>query len=254
MAKVSGLGAALYLDGYDLSGDVGAINSIAGGPALLDVTGIDKLAYERIGGVRDGKLSFSAFFNPTITVQEHARLSTLPRTDVMAMARLASTPGSPALGDYAANILAKQVNYDGARGADGSLMFSVDLEGNGYGIEWGQALTAGQRTDTAATNPTSGLDDLGGAPTSTAFGATVYVQLFAFTGTSVTFTLRDAATEPTYAAVTGGASSAMTAIGVQRWSTSSTQTIRRFLSIGTSGTFSNAVFAVSVVRHLAATI
>ena len=95
-----------------------------------------------------------------------------------------------------------------------------------------------------------GLDDLGGSPTSTAFGATMHVQVFSFTGSNITFTLRDAATEPTYAAVTGGASSAMTAVGTQRWATSSTQTIRRFLSIGTSGTFSQCTFAVSVSRHL----
>lgn len=255
--KTSGLGAALYLDGFDLSGDIGAIGTIAGGPTLLDVTGIDKMAHERIGGVRDGKVSFNAFFNPTITVQEHARLSALPRTNVQAMVRLASTPGTPALGDYAANIYGKQINYDAARGADGSLMFSVDIEGDGYGVEWGQALTAGQRTDTAATNPTAGLDDLVAPATTSAFGATVYLQVFSITGTSVTFTLRDAAIEGTYAAVTGGASSAVlqaSAPTTLRWSTSSTQSIRRYLAIGTSGTFSNCVFAVSVVRHLAATI
>lgn len=252
--STGGLGAALYLDGYDLSGDIGAVNTIAGGPAVLDVTGIDKFANERIGGRRDGSMSFNAWFNPTITTQEHARLSTLPRTDVQAMCRLASVPGTPALGDWAACLVAKQVNYDPARAADGSLQFSVDLQANGYGLEWGQALTAGKRTDTVATNPTSGLDDLISPATTSAFGATMYVQVFSFTGTSITFTLRDAATEPTYAAVTGGASSAITAIGVERWSTSSTQSIRRFLSIGTSGTFSEATFAVAVVRHLAATI
>lgn len=107
MPKTSGLGAALYLDGYDLSGDIGAIGKIAGGPALLDVTSIDKFANERIGGVRDGGISFSAFFNPTITVQEHDRLKTLPTTDVQAMCRLAATPGTPALGDPAAVLLGK---------------------------------------------------------------------------------------------------------------------------------------------------
>lgn len=253
MAKQSGLGAALYLDGFDLSGDVGAVDKIHGGCATLDVTGLDKLAYERIGGLRDGDISFKAFFNPTITVQEHARLSTLPRTDVDAMVEL-WTPGAPALGDYSACILGKQVNYDPARAADGSLIFSVDIIGNGFGVEWGQSLTAGKRQDTTATNPTSGLDDLAGSPTSTAFGATVYAQVFSFAGTSITFTLRDAATEPTYAAVTGGASSAITAIGAYRWSTATGQTIRRFLSIGTSGTFSECTFAIAVVRHRVATI
>lgn len=77
----------------------------------------------------------------------------------------------------------------------------------------------------------------------------MYVHVFSFTGTSITFTLRDAATEPTYAAVTGGASSAISAVGAQRWATSATQTIRRFLAIGTSGTFSECTFFAAVVRH-----
>ncbi|MBP8301850.1 MAG: hypothetical protein KA020_15880 [Planctomycetes bacterium] len=254
MAKGSGLGSALFLDGFDLSGDVGAVNTIAGGNSPFDITGIDKLAVERLGGRRDGNISFNAFFNPTATVQEHARLSTLPRTDVQALCRLTTTPGTPALGDWAACLVAKQANYDPARGADGSLLFTIDLMANGYGLEWGQMLTAGKRQDTSATTPTTGLDDLVAPATTSAFGATVYVQLFSFTGTSVTFTLRDAAIEGTYAAVTGGAGSAMTALGVQRFSTSATQSIRRYLSIGTSGTFTEATFAVAVVRHLTATI
>lgn len=253
MTKQGGLGAALYLDGFDLSGDVGAVDQIRGGCNTLDITGIDKSAMERIGGLRDGGISFKAFFNPTITVQEHARLSGLPRTDVLGMVALA-TPGGFALGDQAACILGKQVNYDPARGADGSLIFGVDLIANGYGVEWANLLTAGKRQDTTATNPTTGIDDLAGTPTSTAFGATLYVQVFSFTGTSITFTLRDSANNSTFAAVTGGASSAITAIGAARWATATGATIRRYLSIGTSGTFSECTFACAVIRHSVATI
>ncbi len=253
MAKQSGLGALLALDGFDLSGDIGAVNSIAGGPALLDVTGIDKFASERIGGQRDGKLSFNAWFNPTITTQEHARLSTLPRTDVNAMLYLPSPTGI-AIGDAGIGIIGKQVNYDMQRAADGALMFAVDIEGNAFGLEWGQLLTAGKRSDTVGTNPATGLDDLVAPATTSAFGATVYIQVFSFTGTSVTFTLRDSADNTTFAAVTGGASGAITAIGATRLNTTSTQSIRRYLSVGTSGTFSQVTFAVVVVRHLAASI
>ena len=202
---------------------------------------------ERIPGLRSGSIGFNAWFNPTTVSGEHANLSTRPTTDRLVMATLSTL----ALGDNVASLNAKQINYDGTRAADGSLAWVVECQSSGgLPLEWGLALTAGKRTDATATNPTSGLDDLGGSPTSTAFGASMYVHLFAFSGTSVTFTLRDAATEPTYAAVTGGGSTAMSAIGSQRWATSSTQTIRRFLTIGTSGTFSNAVFYVAVTRHL----
>ena len=44
MAKQSGLGQRLYVGGFDISGDVGSIDNASTPTALLDVTGIDKLA------------------------------------------------------------------------------------------------------------------------------------------------------------------------------------------------------------------
>ena len=63
MAKQSGLGDNFYLHGYDVSGDLGSV-SVSGGPAALEVTGIDKSAFERIGGLRTGGMSWQAWFNP----------------------------------------------------------------------------------------------------------------------------------------------------------------------------------------------
>ena len=250
MAKQGGLGMACYVDGVDLSGDIGSIGSISGVVNLQDITGIDKSAIERIPLMRSGSIAFNSWFNPTTVSGQHANLSTRPTTDRNIVVATAVT----VLGDDAAGMVCKQINYDANRQQDGSLAFSIEAQSNAFPLEWGEALTAGKRSDSSATNPTSGLDDLIAPATTSAFGATMYVHLFSFTGTSVTFTLRDAATEPTYAAVTGGGSTAMSAIGAQRWSTSATQSIRRYLSIGTSGTFSNAVFFVIVVRHLAASI
>ena len=38
MAKQGGLGDRLFVGGYNLSGDIGSVQRIAGGPAALDVT------------------------------------------------------------------------------------------------------------------------------------------------------------------------------------------------------------------------
>lgn len=238
----------MYLNGIDASGDVGSVGVIRGGPAALEVTGINAAAIERVGGRRSGEITFNSWFNPT---GAFLTLNDLPTSQVGV-----SYAHRGVLGNPICTLYGYQVNYDPTFGADGSLEFTTQALSSGpmNALEWGVQLTAGLRTDTTGTNPTSGVDDLAGSPTSTNFGATIWVHLTALTGTNVIFTLRDAATEPTYAAVTGGAATSMTAIGYQRWTTSSTQNIRRFLSIGTSGTFSSATFIVGVQRHLTATL
>ena len=63
MAKQSGVGSALWFGAYDLSGDIGAVNTISTSRGVFDTTAIDKAAQERILGRRDGSLSFTAFWN-----------------------------------------------------------------------------------------------------------------------------------------------------------------------------------------------
>lgn len=246
MAKQSGLGDALYIAGYDLSGDISAVNSIGGGPALLDVTGIDKSAFQRIGGLRDGRIDYTAFFNPAAG-QAHPRLSTLPTADV-----ILSYYRGTALGGASANLVAKQLNYDGTRADDGAFTFAGQNQGNGYGLEWGTSLTAGKRTDTTATNGSS--VDFGTG--STTFGLQAYLHVFAFTGTSVTVKLQESSDNgagDAWADVTGGGFTAATGITSQRIATASNLTVERYLRVVTTGTFTNAVFAVSVNRNDVAT-
>lgn len=252
MAKASGLGDRLYIGAYDLSGDVGSVRTVRGGGTPLEGTGISSSARERIAGLLDGEIAFNAFWNDAAG-QAHPVLSALPTADVGV-----SYFKGHVLGAAAATMNAKQINYDPTRGADGSLIMAVQMLGRGasgnISLLWGNELTAGQRTDTSGTNPTSGIDDQGGAVVSTAFGATVWVHIIAFNGTNITFTLRDSADNSSFSAVTGGASSALTAIGYSQWSTGAAQAIRRYLSIGTSGTFTSCTFIVGVTRHLLATI
>ena len=243
MPKQSGLGMNGYVGGYQLSSDVMSLSRIGGGHAVLDVTGIDKSAYERIGGLRDGAVEFTSGFNTTAG-QSHPALSTLPTTDVHVMVTIGTTIGSPS-----ACCVAKQVNYDPSRAQDGMLTFGVSAQANGYGVEWGDLITAGVRTDTTATNGTS-LD----GTASTSFGWQAYLQVFSFTGTSCTVTIQDSADNAAFAAVTGGAFTAATGRTTERLQSASLATLRRYVRATTSGTFSSCAFAVTVVRNQSAQV
>lgn len=246
MAKQSGLGDNLFVHGYNLSGDIQSLGEIGGGPALLDVTSIVKSAMERIGGLRDGRMNATSFFNPA-TDQAHDRFSTLPYTDVILTYCRGTTLGNPA-----ASLNAKQANYDMTRANDGALTAAVNGEGQGYGLEWGKQLTAGQRTDTTATNGT-GVD----FSASTSFGLQAYLHVFAFTGTSVTVKLQESSDNgagDAWADVTGGAFAAASGITAERIQTARNLTVERYLRVVTTGTFSNAVFAVMVNKNDTSTV
>jgi len=248
VSKTSGLGWNFYVGGYDLSGDVGSINRIGGGPVALELTGIDKLAPERVGGKRDGVIDFSAWFNPA-AAQAHPVLSALPTADVQVAAFAGTTLGNPA-----AALIAKQTNYDGSRAEDGSFPLTVSTMANGFGLEWGVQLTAGKRSDSTATSPATGVDQ---TTVSTAFGWQAYLQVFSFAGTSVTVTIQDSADNASFANFGGGggAFTAATGITTQRLaSPGTTDTVRRYVRAITTGTFSQATFAVVFVRNTTAVV
>lgn len=249
MAKSTGLGQRLYIGGYDLSGDIGSLGNISGPLTVLDVTGIDKSAYERIGGVHDGSLEFNAWFNDAAG-QAHPVLSALPTADVGVQ-----FVHSPALGGAFAGLVGKQIDYAGTRGADGSLAFTASVQSSaGAGIEWGELLTAGKRTDTTATNGSS--LDYGVTIGATNFGLSAYLQVFSFTGTTCTIAVQDSADGATgWANITGASFAAVTtAPQAQRIQTGAAQTVKRYLRVSTTGTFSNIVFSVGVIKHLTATL
>jgi hypothetical protein len=238
VAKQSGLGDYLLIDGYDFSGDIGSLGRIAGGPSVTDVTGITSSAMERIGLLRDGGIDFTSWFNPSAD-RQHDVLSTLPYAS-----RQQTYCRGLGLGSQAASCVLKQLNYDPTRGQDGALSIAISGQADAYGLEWGVQLTTGKRTDTTATNGAS----IDGAA-STAFGAQAYLHLVAFTGTDITVTLEDSADNATFAAVTGGAFAAKTGIGFERIQTGRTATIRRYTRIATTGTFTSATFLVNFIRN-----
>lgn len=244
MAKTSGLGDNFYIGGYDLSGDVSSLDKISGGPALLDVTAIKKSAFERLGGLRDGSMSFTSLFEfggVAAPDFEHDALSTLPTADTIACYIRGTTLGNPA-----AALNCKQVNYDPTRDNNGNLTFKVDLEGNKYGLEWCDLLTAGLRTDTTAT---AGTAQDGAAGTS--LGAQAYLQVNAFTGTGVDLKVEHSTDNSTWATLIDfGTVSARTALRG-----AVTGTVNRYLrATSGSGTFSSVTFAMMVKRNLTAVV
>lgn len=243
MAKSGGLGDNLYVGGYDLSGDINSLSKIGGGPAPLDMTGIDKLAIERQGGVKDGSIEFISYMNDSVG-QAHTLLKTLPTADVQVYYARGTT-----LGNQAACLIAKQVNYDPTRATGGMITFQTQAQANGYGLEWGTQLTAGKRQDVTATSPATGVDFLA----STSFGWQAYLQVFSFTGTSCTVTLQDSANNSAFAGFTSSAFVAATAIGTQRIAGAAGSTVRQYVRAITSGTFSECTFAVAFVKNEAVT-
>lgn len=244
MPKQSGLGDNFYIGGYDLSGDVGSLGKISCKTAVLEVTAINKSAHERLYGLRDGDLTFDSYFdNGTATSvfgNEHQVLSALPTSDTIAQYWRGTT-----LGGSVFSLNSLQINYDGKRDNKGDLTLAVNCMGDQFGGEWGIGLTPGIRTDSTATNGTS-VDNA--APT--AFGAQMYLEVFAVTGTSVTVTVAHSTDNTTFTSL--GAFTAVTSgspRNTQRIAVSNSTTVNRYLRVQTTGTFTNAQFAVMVARN-----
>lgn len=239
--KQTGLGDNCFVGGRDLSGDVGELGRISGGNSPIEVTGINKSAFERLGGKRDGGMEFTSFFNDAAAAA-HPTLSALPTSDVIVSYFRGTT-----LGNQVASVVAKQINYDGTRDSDGALTFEIEAQANGFGLEWGRQLTAGKRTDTGATNGAS-IDTTASA----SFGAQAYLHVFSFTGTDVTVKIQDSADDASFADVAGLAFTQITTAPTsERISIVNTATVRRYVRAVTvtTGGFSSLVFAVMINKN-----
>ena len=241
MTVSSGLGAQLFVDQYDLSGDAGAVTRMAMPSGVLLFTNITMSAEARGYAHVDGALDFISYFNDATDQQLLALRAKGSGAD-----RVASYLQGSVIGNMAFGLVAKQITFDGNRGTDGSLTFTTQCLANGYGSNFGEQLTAGKRTDTIATNGTS-LNN--GA--ATAFGLVVYVHLFSFSGTSVTIAVQQSSDngggDPFANILATSALNTPQAV-VLRTATVTTA-VKQYLRVVTTGTFSNAVFAVHASRY-----
>lgn len=247
MAKESGLGDSLWVDEFDLGGDVGQVQRIGCPITVEEVPGIKMRAQDRLGLLHDGGIDFSAWFNPASTLGAegaHTVLKGRPTTD-----RQITYFHTLLQGGVAASLLSKQVTYDGTRGANGSFSFAINSLANGWGLDWGVQLTDTPRTDASATSPATGLD-LGASPTSYSQGWAAYLHVKSLASGTATITIQDSANNSAFTSLTDGAFAAVTGAGVQRIASSSaTATVRRYARVITTGTFSDLVMAVNFVRY-----
>lgn len=243
MTTRSALGSRFFVDGYDVSGAVSAIQTLKLGVAPLDVTTIDVSATKRLRGRVDGEMSFNVLFDDAAGA-EHAALKAVSRSDRHAMWAMLSA--TPAIGDPAFAMKAKQMSYDWAVGADGGILGTCQLLATAAPLESGVLLTPGKRTDTGATNGSS-LD--GSAATN--FGLSAYCFVTNFSGTDITIALQDSADNASFAAITGGSFGAFSAIGAARLQTAVNGAVRRYVRVvtTTSGGFTTCTFIVMFVRH-----
>lgn len=241
MSKSHGLGAGLLVGGYNLSGDTGAVSRISCPRTTLDLTDITQEAPERALALKDGAIDWLSHFNDAAG-RAHPVLSALPRTDTQVMYLHRRTAQSTP----AACMVAKQVTYDPNRTQDGGLSISVATVANSYGLEWGNLLSVGIQTVTSAGGQTS-VDN--GAATS--FGLQAYLQVTAFTGTDVTFSVQsssDNGAGDAFAAVTGGTFTQVTAApAFERIQTARAESIERYLRVNVAGTFTSVTYALAVV-------
>lgn len=240
MAKAAFLGQRFFIHGYDLSGDVGAISNAAAPRTEQVATGLDKTAIERLLTRADGSLEWVVFFNDAAG-QEHVGLKGLVATDRIVIWGLSIN-----LSDPVACLVAKQVNYDWAKNADGSMEGRVQALANGTPLEWCKNLTAGKITHASATSSTGEVD------AQTTQGLVAYLVIFSLGSGTPTILVEHSAdttngidgtwsTKITFASQAALLGERITATG----------TVEKGLRVTTTGTFTNLVFAVAFRRGTA---
>jgi hypothetical protein len=239
--KLTALGSNCYVGVYDLSGDIGAVKNMEAMLATINVTALNKSAPELLPGRRDGAMGFLSFFNIDAG-QEQAVFSAAPRTDAQSTVVI----GTPALGSPAASMIAKQMNYAGTLGEDGSLGFDVDMVGSGYGLEWGELLTTGKQSFGTGTVDGTAID-LGAV--SSLFGAAGYLHVFSVASGTAVFAVQDSDDNLTFADVAGLVFTGATGATTQRLQTAAGATIRQYVRVEGRGTHGAAVVAVNFVRY-----
>jgi hypothetical protein len=247
MTKESGLGDSLFVAEFDLSGDVGQVNNVNNPRSLLGVSSIQDLAEARILGRKDGSIGFTSYWNISAG-QAHPVLSALPTTD-----RIVSYFHGSTLGNPAASMTAKLIDYAPTLGADGSLLVTNTAQANGYGLEWSGGgtgdgmLTTGKQSFATGTVNGSSID-LGAV--STLFGAAAYLHVFSVASGTATFAVQDSADNSSFSDVTGMVFAAATGATSERVQGAVGATVQRYVRLQGRGTHGAAVVACNFVRYL----
>jgi hypothetical protein len=239
MSVKSGISQLLHIQGFDLSGDVTSINDLASPRTVHDVPVLNAAGMKRILSRGDCHLNVTSWFNDA-TERAHDAFKTLP-----AGQRLCLYSMGGAIGDVAAMLQARQVGYDGSEGEDGSLSFTIDMAGDG-GLEWADMITAGQDTISSSGNE-SAVDQA--AQTTAGLAATL--QIVSIASGTPTVTIMDS----TNGSTSWGTIITFTAVAAAAAPTAERKvasgTIKRYLRITTTGSFSDLVLLVATRRGTA---
>lgn len=122
MAKESGLGFSVSIDDSggtlrDISNDVLSL-SFSTPQGLLDVTGVDKSAMERIIGLSDGSVTVTCAFNDAAGASSFSVFKTRTGTRTVTLVHSGQT--------LTQEMLVESVDFP--RGADGSLLINATLQ------------------------------------------------------------------------------------------------------------------------------
>lgn len=238
--KQTGIGDRLLVAGYDISGDVGAVSRIGSSSEVLDVTAISAAARERVYGIADGEISFSAFWNAA-PAGEHQVLR------AKGAGRIVTYLRGTGLGAPAACMDAAQVSYDLTREAGGALTASIQCLARERAIDWGVQLTPGGRTDASAASG-AGVDN----GQSTATGWAAYLHVLALGSGAPTVVIEqsdDGGGSDPWAALPGATFTGLAAGNAYLLrSASLTAPVKRWLRVVSSGTFSGLTYVVAFSR------
>jgi len=246
MSKTTGIGERLFLNQYDLSGDIGSLGTIQSARNQQDVTNITQVAIARLGLLYDGHLAYSGFFD-TAAGAEHLVLRPLPQNGLTTWAT-GTAAGAPT-----GSMLANQADYNVTRSQDGSLTIdtSADTTG-GAGFEWGNLLTTGLQLFASAGAGTY-IDDyvpaFGSLPLPSTHGLSAFLHVKSLGSGTATVAVQDSTDHVSWANVSGAVFTAATGATSQRIAVGGN--VNRYLRVNVTGTFTNLLAAVAVCRKFA---
>ena len=240
MAKSDPLQQYFWLHGYDLRQDIGVLSSMASRRAYREAPVIADAGMSRLPGLADGEMSFEVYFDDAAEKGLKA-LEGAPTTDVIAL-----WIKGGAIGDTAWGLVSKQVSLGWTRGQDGSLTGTVQCIGAaGAAMEDMVSLSAGVTTAASAGSKAS-TDD--GASSSA--GAAAILELVDTDSGTPTVIIEDSPNDSSWSTLIS-----FTAVAAGNEPTAERKTVsgtvNRYLRITTTGTFSNADFAIAYRRGTA---
>lgn len=235
MAKSANVNTRVYLDEFNLSGDLNSFNQDVTQETPV-VTSFSDTGPRRLVANYDamiGFLGFGQFADNGMDEQLHLLLAD------DAAHYIAILPGANAIGSIAYEHVAQFTNMPRSGAIGGAVLHNFDASGRA-GMYRG--LVLGNKTSTGAESLAG--QNMGTTAATQTFAVTF--RLMSFTGTSITMVIQessdDAVGDP-YASIAGLTSGALSAAGVVRVTTNAvTEAWKR---LQTTGTYSSAVILVT---------